>query len=80
MMYLLTWRAADGTFSASIFTMSALAKLIGFSDCTDDHDFRAWRLIPGSDPQPLFIEHWHNYIYLFDRYDNEVDHAEYNEH
>lgn len=82
--YLLTYRS-DGydpkdSFVAKVVNIIELAKIIGFSDCSGDDDFSAYRLIPGKDPERLRIDHDRNFIYLFDRYGNYVDSAEYDEH
>lgn len=79
MKYLITYRV-EGEFVAEMKSMSDVAKEIGFADCSGAHDFRVYRILPNKDPERLEYEHDGNYVYLWDRFGNEIEAAEYPEH
>ena len=81
-MYLMTYRIGGEDFTAQVCTMHSIATTIGASDYTDDSDFRVYRLLPNTDPQPLrlSVEHKVGGVYLEDRWGNQIDHAYYEAH
>ena len=80
--YLITYRAPEGEFFSELMTMKSIADFIGFRDVNECSEFRVYRILPGN-VYPLQIRDSMCFplvVSLYDRFDNLIDSAEYDDH